>query len=1159
MKEKQHEQQVGNISSYFRKTMRIMRLSLFFMVVSTAIAWSATTYSQSTKLSVNLRDATVKEVIEAIEEQSEFLFLYQEGQVDLNRRVSICAEGKQLQEILDEVFKGTDNIYIVSDRQVVIGKAPRKALEVQLSVLQKDLKTVIQQPQQKEITGKVTDSSGDPLPGATVMVKGTTIGIVTDVDGNFTLRIPANAQTLQVSFVGMKTQEIPIEGRTIINVIMEEDVQTLEELVVVGYGVQKKAHVTGSVAQIDSKELMVAPMTTISNLLTGKLPGLISKQTAGTPGADQATLLIRGFGTYNDSSPLLVVDGVPRNFNTLDPSDIESVTILKDAAAAAVYGVRAAHGVILVKTKRGKPDKKPTLNYTGSLTFSKNTRFPTFLNGPDYAIWHNKARELDGNEGYFSEEDLNKIINNDPEGIFGNTDWINAVFKDHGSINQHNLSVNGGSNNTQYFISGGFMDQEGIIPNSAFKRYNVRSNIDVKLNNEFKASLDLSGRYNKTRLPGVNIDTPHYGYSPITQAIRALPIIPEIYNELPTATGEGSRTYNPVAAANLSGFQDKKQYFFDSGATLEYDAPFLEGLSAKIFASYDHYHSANQSFLRPYYLSKFNPSTKKYTTVRADGTGEKAALTQSSSYTTGIMVRPSIEYKKTINKNNIEALFLYEYQEIKSNDHRAQRRGFLLEDIIEFNFAEEDIPNSIRGARSKTKVAGYVGRLNYNYDSKYLAEFAFRYDGSYKFHKDYRWGFFPSMSIGWMISEEDFWEDKLDNINRLKLRFSIGKLGKDNVSPFLYKRLFQITTNPFYGFGIPPTPSYALWSTNSVPSYDLTWEKTRTINGGIEMQGWNGLLNLEIDAFYKYTYDILQGTGGLYPPSISNNYRTIENSGSVSAKGFELIVGHNNTIGDFIYGINGNVSWARNKILKKTQPDNTPSWKNVIGKPIGGIYGFHALGLYQTEEQQINRPTGPGGVQRLGDLMYEDYNGDGKIDWYDQTRIARSAIPEMFFGATVNVQWKNFDLYAHFQGAALCDVIISGLYPDGTMDQTEFARAFYGGGNAPYYLVENSWTPENTNAKYPRLGELWNGNNGWTSDWWVINGSYLRLKQASLGYSIPKNIVSKIHAENLRIYISGTNLLTFDNLKYLDPEMPNNNNGYYPQQKTYSLGINLTF
>jgi len=325
------------------------------------------------------------------------------------------------------------------------------------------------------------------------------------------------------------------------------------------------------------------------------------------------------------------------------------------------------------------------------------------------------------------------------------------------------------------------------------------------------------------------------------------------------------------------------------------------------------------------------------------------------------------------------------------------------------------------------------------------------------------------------------------------------------------------------------------------------------------MQGWNGLLNLEIDAFYKYTYDILQGTGGLYPPSISNNYRTIENSGSVSAKGFELIVGHNNTIGDFIYGINGNVSWARNKILKKTQPDNTPSWKNVIGKPIGGIYGFHALGLYQTEEQQINRPTGPGGVQRLGDLMYEDYNGDGKIDWYDQTRIARSAIPEMFFGATVNVQWKNFDLYAHFQGAALCDVIISGLYPDGTMDQTEFARAFYGGGNAPYYLVENSWTPENTNAKYPRLGELWNGNNGWTSDWWVINGSYLRLKQASLGYSIPKNIVSKIHAENLRIYISGTNLLTFDNLKYLDPEMPNNNNGYYPQQKTYSLGINLTF
>jgi len=352
------------------------------------------------------------------------------------------------------------------------------------------------------VRGKITNKQGEPLIGVTVIIKGTTRGTISDSNGNYMLTdVPSNA-TLDFSYVGMKSQEIPVGGRTIINVVMEEDVQALEELIVIGYGVQEKAHVTGSVAQIDSKELMVAPMPNVSNMLAGKLPGLIVRQRTATPGADQSELLIRGYGTYNDSSPLFLVDGVPRDPNTVDPADIESITILKDAASAAVYGLKAAHGVILVKTKRGAIDKKPQITYSGSQTFSKNTRFPKFLNGPDYARWHNKARELDGNEGYFSEEDIEKITYGDPDGIFGNTNWIDAVFKDHGSTQQHNLSVIGGSQNTQFFFSGGFMDQEGIIPNSGCEKYNVRSNIDVQINNEFKASLDLRGLYRKTSSPG---------------------------------------------------------------------------------------------------------------------------------------------------------------------------------------------------------------------------------------------------------------------------------------------------------------------------------------------------------------------------------------------------------------------------------------------------------------------------------------------------------------------------------------------------------------------------------------------------------------------------------------------------------------------------------
>ncbi|SHF39320.1 TonB-linked outer membrane protein, SusC/RagA family [Mariniphaga anaerophila] len=1133
-----------------KKIVLTMKLTVFILFLS-LMQVSASVYSQSTRFSFKAENKQVVEVLRQIEEQSDFRFFFLREQVDVERKVTVTAREATVEQILKEIFRGQPVSYDFANQSLIVLTRNNNPQESTGSSSESGV-------QQNTITGKITDASGQPLPGVTVAIKGTTHGTVTNAEGDYSLVNIPSQTTLVFSFVGMKTQEITVDGKTNINVVMEEESIGVDEVVVVGYGIQKKAHVTGSVAQISSEELMKAPKANVSSMLTGKLPGLISRQTSGQPGSDQSTIIIRGFGTFNDSSPLILVDGVERNFNTIDPNDIKSVSILKDAAAAAVYGVRAAHGVVLITTKRGSANKKATISYDGSFSFSTNTRFPKFLNGVDYAYWHNKARELDGETGYFDESDIEKIANGDPDGVLGNTDWLGSLFKDYGGTWRHNISATGGNEKVQYYVAGGVWDQSGIIPNTEYKRYNLRSNIDMDITKDIKLALNVSGRKENTINPGFSI-APNNEFSPITQAIRALPVIPREYNGLPTATGDGAATFNAVAAATQSGFNKIDRYIFESSASIQYSVPFVEGLNVKFFFAYDQDFHEQRNFLDTYNVAKYTPATGKYVVSRAYGTSEYSSLFQSASNGSRLLTRPSVEYNKKFGNHNFGALFLYEYNEGNGSSFQAQRRRFLLNAIPELSFAQEDVPNSIRGESSETQVAGYVTRLNYGFADKYLFEFAGRYDGSYKFHEDYRWGFFPSVSLGWVLSEENFFKDAFPNVDRLKIRASAGELGRDNIDAFLYKRFFNLTDTPAYAFGETVSPQYVLYSTNSVPSYNLTWEKTRTVNGGVDFVAWKGLLSFEFDAFYKYTHDILQEVGGLYPPSIANNFQTIENSGAVAAKGMELLLGHQNSIGKLHYNLSGNVSWARNKVLERTQQANIPSWQNIIGQPIGGIYGFHATGLYQTEEQLINRPTGPGGVQRLGDLMYEDLNGDGKIDYYDQKRIARSSIPEMVYSLSGDLQWKGFDASFQLQGAAICDVIISGLYPNGVMDQTEFARAFYGGGNSPYYLVENSWTPENTNARYPRLGEAWNGNNGWTSDWWVVDGSYLRLKQLTLGYTVPKRIASTMNMERLRVYVSGTNLLTWDHLDFMDPEMPSNTNGYYPQQKTFDIGVNVTF
>ena len=901
-------------STWLMMKKKSKNISLLLTFILSFFILTAFTYAQ--KITIKAKNISLENLLNQIKKQTGYDFLYNSKVVQAQQVLDIEVANEELEEVLKSSLGKFQLTFEIQNKTVLIKK-------IEESIKVKKSSSLLENNQQQQtVKGVVKDANGSPVAGVTVKLKGSNIQTSTDEQGKFSLSVSGTNNTLEFSSVGFNVSERTVSGGADIQVILAASTDQLDEIVVVGYGAQKKAHVTGSVAQINQEELTRAPMTNVSNMLTGKLPGLVSKQTSGLPGNDQSSMTIRGFGTFNDSSPLLLVDGVERSFNNIDPSDIESVTILKDAAASAVYGVKAAHGVILVKTKRGSTSDEVTIRYNNAFSFSNNTRFPEFLNGVDYATWHNKARELDGSNGYFSEDDINKIKNGDPDGKLGNTDWLGKLFKNHALNKQHNISAFGGTKKTQFYISAGLMDQEGIIPNTTFKRYNLRSNVDVNLKDEVKLAINVAGRKEDTNHPGFAVG-PNVDYNPITQAIRALPIVPETYQGLPTATGSSASTWNPLMAAEESGFNKTDRYVFESSLELSYQVPYVDGLTASIFGNYDHNFTENRNFLQSYYLNKYNVTTGDYIRARADGTAELSSLFQGSSNGSMMTFRPTIQYNKQINDHSIGALLLYEYRETNGSSFQASKRNFLINDIPELSFAQEDVANSIRGSSNKTKIAGYVGRFNYGFSDKYLAEFSFRYDGSYKFHTDHRWGFFPSLSLGWVVSKEDFYSSK--NVNFLKFRISAGELGKDNLDAFLYKSFFDFTTSPVYAFGTTPLSNYALYATNSVPSFDLTWEKTRVINAGAEASLFQGKLSAELDVFYKFTHDILQGIAGVYPPSISNNYRTLENSGEVSAKGFELALTHSNRINDFGYFIRGNVSWARNKVLKRTQSENVPA------------------------------------------------------------------------------------------------------------------------------------------------------------------------------------------------------------------------------------------
>ncbi len=1193
MEKNQHEQHEGNILSCFRQTMRIMRLSVFFMVVGTAIVWSATTYSQSTKLSVNLEDATVRDVIEAIEEQSEFLFLFQEGQVDLNRRVSIRAEGKQLQEILDEVFRGTDNIYIVSDRQVVIGKAPRKTLEAQLTVLQKDLKTVIEQPQQKEITGKVTDSSGEPLPGATVMVKGTTIGTVTDANGNFSLRIPANAQTLQISFVGMKTVEMPIGNRITFNVVLEEEAIGLQEVVAIGYGTMRKINLTGAVDQVSNEVFENRPMPNLIQGLQGVMPNVNIRMLDGKP-TESPKINIRGTTSIGQGGQALVlIDGVEGDPSMLNPNDIETISVLKDASSCAIYGARGSFGVVLITTK--KPQEG---NFFITFSTNQSIKKPTFppnyvTDGYTFASMFNESfynwegtypqnvnKTLTFSQEYLSElkrrsenPDLPRIeIGQDGQYVYYcSTDWYDLLYKDYQYSPEYNISMSGSTNRTSFMISGRYLGQEGLFRYNSddYQIYNLRA----------KGTVDL--------FPWLRVGN-NFEYSQRTY-----------FN--PLNVGEGSGIWR-----NIADEGHPLAPMLNPDGTLTHSAAYTVG---------DFYYGKNGYDFERRNLRNTIDAVASFNTFkimadfsfqnRFDKEGRKRVPVPYSK-APGVIETVGSQYNDlriTQDQINYIASNLYaEYENRFENNHyikvmagtnyeqstyqrlRAERNGLIFEDAQDISLAlGQSIETS--GGYEKWRILGGFYRLNYIYKDKYLIELNGRYDGSSKFPENQRYAFFPSISAGWRISEESFWLIPENIISDLKIRASYGSLGNGNIASYSFLETFTISQSDRILNGV--QPKYT--SRPSVLPTGLTWETATTQNIGFDLGMVSGKLQLGCDIYSRKTMDMY--TIGMTLPATFGATSPKGNYADLKTNGWELILSWRDKVNFFNklfnYNIKLSLSDYKAKILKYNNPDKFLT-DYYEGMTIGEIWGYITEGFFISQEEIDNhadqsrfKSTSWGGIYP-GDIKLKDINEDGKIDPGANTVndpgdriIIGNSSPRYSFGININADWNNIFFSSFFQGVGKQD-----WYPSSE------STAFWGQYNRPYndipkWHLKNGiiWSEDNPDSFFPRyVSRLANRTGAILTEkqtGYVMNAAYIRLKNLQVGYNFPQNMISKTRIRSAKLYISGENIWTWsplyrkvDNIDVENVTAPsdqlftssNAGDGYnYPMLKSISLGLSLTF
>ena len=1076
------------------------------------------------QISLTMKNRPVREVIKEIEKVSDYRFFYNDELSDLNKIISIDVKNGDIKDIMELIARQAAVSYVLkANHQVVLSLA-----------------TVNQQKDVVKITGKVIDDQGEGVIGANVMEKGTTNGTITNMDGEFSLEVP-NKATLQISYIGFNTQEIPVNGQKTFTIRMTEDTQSLDEVVVVGYGTQKKLNVTGAVATLKNEELVKSPVASTTNALVGRLPGLIAKQKSGQPGFDAADINIRSFG-----SALVIVDGVEQSFNNIDANEIESVSILKDASAA-IYGARAGNGVILVTTKRGQSGK-PNISFNGTLTSQSYTNFPEPVNAGQYATLFREAQINSGipeNQTKFSEEDIAKYFaGNDPQ--YPSTNWYDEIMKKSALQQQYNLTIRGGTDVVKYYTFLGYLSQDGMFKggNTGYRRFNVRSNLDVNLTSDLTFSLDLSAIKDDVRQSNRPASEEWFWMDFFDSTPTSHASFPD-----PTKVPHiGPGPFNAIINTHedLGGYDKTYKNTLNGAFTVNYKVRPVPGLSAKLKLNYQQVSYDRKNWTKQNDIWDYDYATDTYTLY---GKSMPTSLKQEFHKNQVITGQFSLNYDRVINKDHaINGLALVEIIDYNNGNFSAYRENYVTSAIDQL-FAGGTINQQANGSASVSGRASFVARANYAYQGKYLLEATARYDGSPNFPKDKRWGFFPSLSAGWRMSEEAFIKNNLTWIDNLKLRAGVSQTGFDSVGAFQY-----LTGYKFEGYNVLGGKEVPGLTTTGIANTNISWDTMTLYNVGLDLSVLNNKLYSEIDVFYRKRDDML-GTRVVSLPNTFGATLPSENINSQSTRGFEVLIGHRGNFGEFSYDISGNVSWSRSKWIHYDEPDYTDPddirLKKKSGQWIDVYNAYKSDGLFTSQEEIDNLGYDMDGMGntslRPGDIKILDLNNDGEVDWRDASTIGSGGTPHIIYGINLNMKYKGFDLSVFAQGAA--DYYV----------QLQSGNINIDGVRTPFKVIWNErWTPENNdrNAIIPRQ-KIGQTTNNWNSDYWYKNASYLRLKNLQLGYTIPQNRLKKIGLSSIRMYVSADNLATITKFRGLDPEKEGNINDGYPLVKSFTFGINV--
>ena len=996
---------------------------------------------------------------------------------------------------------------------------------------------------QTTITGKVIDgSSGEPLIGASVQAYNIKLGTVTDVDGNYSIEVNEETKSLIISYIGYKNRIIGIEGRQIIDINLEIG-EILDEIVVVGYGRKSKTKLTQAVSVVDEKTLKKLPVANVSNGLEGLAAGLFVRQGSGEPGFSGSSYEVRNFG-----NALVIVDGAPGNLDELEAQEIESISVLKDAAAAAIYGVQGGNGVVLVTTRNGIIGK-PKLTYNNQFTFSSFTAYPEFLNSVEYATTLNEGLRNAGRDPFYTDEQIELYRNGADPINFANENWRGLMFNDYALQQRHSLNVAGGSEKIRYFVSAGFLDQGSNYSADvlSYQQFNIRSNIDASITDNLTLTLNLAGRRKINEAPGYS------AYNIFRELSRALPTNIAYYPDgtparpsfSPNHILEGINDFN-------AGYYRARNNNVDAKISLKWDVKQVEGLSLKSYASMIFNNNYQKEWGKSYELYTLNRNTGNYDVFIAspEGSFSETVLTQRNGFDNHYVLQESINYDRTFGNHSVSALALGEMQSNSGQNFWGRRQDFQ-SSLIDQLYAGSNENKDANGGEFRENRMGLIGRLAYDYKVKYFVESTVRYDGSSRFAPGQRWGLFPSVSAGWRISEESFFKPLKSTIPELKLRASIGTAGNDGTAA--YQWLSGFSYNFFFAINETAIPTI---DNTALPNPDLTWETITTQDIGIDFSLFDKNLTVSADYFYRFKDGVLATPSGSVPSTLGVGLAS-QNLHQYSNEGFEVAVAYNRTVSDdFNFSLGGNISRSREtaEFIDEALIEDEFMRMNLTqtGNYTGLRRGYISDGLFQSQEEIEQAAIQDGGINssiQPGDVRYVDLNEDGIIDVRDQKVFGNGDKAAINFALNLGATYKNLELALLFTGAAGYEIYLDGE------SQSPLRNGFNG-----YDYQLDYWTPENTDARFPRVTDGgFNDNNYRFSDFWMRDGKHLRMKNIFLRYALPATLLRNVGLDQVKLVVSGHNVFVLKTYtEDFDPQMQSFAGWYYPQTKSFTFGLNIT-